>query len=110
MKYQMPTPRLSCGKKGYFQQDVFDELVATHMVRGSSWLAFRLEFERAGQDRWVLSTLDVMHLTRLTLSVPAVDRGIKSYRQQEDSLHAEKEPPQGTLFSSLLLSTLRAGS
>jgi len=90
-------------QKGYFQQDIFDELVATHMVRGSSWLAFRLELERAGQDRWVLSTRDVMHLTRLTLYVPIVERGIKSYRRQEDSLHAVKELPQGTSFSSFLL-------
>jgi diguanylate cyclase (GGDEF)-like protein len=98
-----PNVAFELWQRGDFQSGIFDQSVSTELVDGSSWLAFRLTSEQAGQNKWVLSTRDVMHLTRLTLYVPVIDRGNKTYRLQEDSLHSLTSPPRGTSFSSFLL-------
>lgn len=89
-------------QKGEFEQGLFDDLVHTETVGGSRWLAFRLDGENDGQQ-WILSTRDVMHLTRLTLYVPQYSDGVEDYRRQLDSLHAEGDLPPGTPISGFLI-------
>lgn len=90
-------------QSGGFEGGIFDDVVQTQTVGGSRWLAFSLSTESAGGQQWVLSTRDVMHLTRLTLYVPEYKDGIESYRQQRDSLHAEGALPPGSPISGFLI-------
>lgn len=90
-------------QSGLFEQNIFDDVVTTQTVGGSRWLAFVLDENRDAREQWILSTRDVMHLTRLTLYVPELESGIERYRLQRDSLHAEGTLPPGSPISGFLI-------
>ncbi len=88
---------------GGFQHSLFDDVVTTNLTGGVSWLAVQLQFEPARIEKWILSTRDVMHMTRLTLYVPVREGGSVIYRAHADSLHDIAAPPSGTPLSSFVI-------
>lgn len=98
-----PEAAFSLWQSGGFEAGLFDDVVRTQTVGGSRWLAFSLTTENMAGQQWILSTRDVMHLTRLTLYVPEYQNGAESYRRQRDSLHAEGTLPPGSPISGFLI-------
>jgi len=88
---------------GSFEQPPFDGVVTTNLTGGASWLAFQLFPESIGAEKWVLSTRDVMHMTRLTLYIPVRQGDELVYKAYADSLHQTDDQPFGTPLSSFTI-------
>lgn len=105
-RVESPQQALAYWRDGEFLAGGFTTYITTELSDNSQWLAFQLR--RSANDNvereWVLSTQDVMHLTRLSLYVPVQQDGQATYRLQRDSLHDMDGPPLGTSMSSFLLS------
>ena len=91
--------------RGLIAQSGFTDLVKTTKSNETQWLAFRVSFEDDAlrHRSWVLSTQDVMHLTRIILHVPVVVEGQADYRALEDTLHGPVASTQGTTMSNFLI-------
>lgn len=91
--------------QGLIAQSGFTDLVETPKSNETQWLAFRVSFEDDAlrHKSWVLSTQDVMHLTRVILHVPVVVEGQPDYRALYDTLHGPAASTQGTTMSNFLI-------
>lgn len=91
--------------QGNFLNKHFQQRITTSFSNRSQWLAFRLrshDLTRSLPER-IVSTQDVMHLTRLMLYIPVIENGVATYLALPDSLHAIDQPPMGTPISSFKL-------
>ncbi len=91
-------------REGLFKPVTGDTLI-TSLNAMPEWFGFQLQLsDDALRGReWVISTQDVMHLTRLVLHVPVFIDGQPGYQRLQDSLHNFDQPAMGTPISSFLI-------
>ena len=91
--------------RGGLVKPVTGDSLVTSLNAMPEWFGFQLQLsDDALRGReWVISTQDVMHLTRLVLHVPVFIDGQPGYQRLQDSLHNFDQPAMGTPISSFLI-------